>query len=39
MELPKKNKIRTIKVGNHSDQEKIPLVLVHGFGGGLGFFI
>ena len=39
MELPKKNLIRTIKFGNHSNQEKTPLVLVHGFGAGLGFFI
>ena len=39
MELPNKNLIRTIKFGNHSNQEKTPLVLVHGFGAGLGFFI
>lgn len=39
MELPKGNRIRTIKVGSHNNQEKIPLVLVHGFAAGLGFFI
>ena len=39
VELPTKHKIRTIKVGNHINKEKIPLVLVHGFGAGLGFFI
>lgn len=30
------NHIRTIKVGKHSD--RIPLVLLHGFAGGLGFW-
>lgn len=39
MELPDKNQIRTIKVGNHDDKCNIPLVLLHGFGAGLGFFI
>ena len=39
MELSEKNRIRTIKFGNHNNHEKIPLVLMHGFGAGLGFFI
>ena len=39
MELPEKSRIRTTKFGNDNNQEKIPLLLMHGFGAGLGFFI
>lgn len=39
IEIPNKNLIRTLKVGTHDDQERPPLLLIHGFAAGAAFWI
>ena len=39
IEISNKNLIRTLKVGTHDDRERPPLLLVHGFAAGAGFWM
>jgi len=39
IEISNKNVIRTLKVGNHDDKTHPPLLMIHGFAAGSGFWM
>ena len=39
IEISNKNLIRTLKVGDHDDVKRVPLLLVHGFAAGAAFWM